>query len=250
MSKFHLYCSCTHCHLTLTTQNLESHFETHSRPQHACGNPECNKVTTTKFCSRICSAIVSNAERSVDSRAKQRETLAVTLLGKGIVITTKEKNVKPKKIKRSTTIKQRVCSCCGKIDEIIGRGRFQSDKCTFCSNSLAYRRSCEFKFNLKDYPNEFDFRLLTEHGMFNPRTNPKGVSRDHMLSVHYGKENRIPPSIISHPANCRLMLQGDNTKKQSESSITYDDLLVRIAEWDAKYLVAAPENRILLYTGL
>jgi hypothetical protein len=215
MSKFHLYCSCTLCQLKLTVQNLESHFETHSRSQHSCGNPECTELTSTKFCSKKCSGIVSNKNRSRESYQKI------------------QKSVRCPKIKLPKPIKQRICVCCGKVD--LTTGHFQSDKCSFCNDSLTYRRQCEFKFNLKDYPNEFDFKLLTEHGMFSPQKNPKGISRDHMVSVQYGKENRIDPKIISHPANCKLMLQGDNTRKQSESSITYEELIERIQVWDNKY---------------
>lgn len=58
---------------------------------------------------------------------------------------------------------------------------------------------------------------------------------DHMLSVKYGKSNRILPEIIAHPANCRLILQGDNSRKQANSCITYDELLIRISKWNSKY---------------
>ena len=100
---------------------------------------------------------------------------------------------------------------------------------------MMYRLLCTFKFNLKDYPDEFDFKILNEHGMFHPVKNPKGVSRDHILSVQFGKDNQIDPRIISHPANCRLILQSENTRKGSNSNITLEELLVKIEEWDRKY---------------
>ena len=181
-----------------------------SKSTHKCHNPDCVEFTTNnKYCSRQCGAIVNNQHRSGESRTKF------------------------KSIKAPKPTNSRTCVCCNRVETT--KGRFQSDKCSFCNDSLTYRGQCEFKFNLKDYPSEFDFRLLNEHGMFSPRNNPKGVSRDHMLSVRYGKDNKIDPKIISHPANCRLMLQGDNTRKQSESSITLNELMIRIAEWDSKY---------------
>lgn len=189
-----------------------------------CHNDGCdNHTSNNKFCSKKCSAIVSNLSRTNESRLKQAKTLMDNK--KKLGSTPKQKVPKPLKIRH--------CAVCGRIDET--RGHFQSDTCSFCSKSLTYRGQCEFKFNLKNYPNEFDFQLLTEHGMFNPKNNPKGVSRDHMLSVQYGKDNRIDPKIISHPANCKLMLQGDNTRKQGNSCITYDELIDRITEWDLKY---------------
>ena len=218
--------------------------KTHNSPkvktEHKCSNPSCENLTSTKYCGHSCAAIVSNLCRTEESYQKQVKTLLENKRKSGW---------SPKqKVSRPRELKFRNCAVCGRIDET--KGHFQSDTCSFCSKSLTYRGQCEFKFNLKDYPNEFDFQLLTEHGMFHPKNNPKGVSRDHMLSVQYGKDNRIDPKIISHPANCKLMLQGDNTRKQSESSITLEELMIRIAEWDCKYMVAVPENRILLSTGL
>lgn len=102
-----------------------------------------------------------------------------------------------------------------------------------------YRADCKFNFNLSDYPEEFNFQLVTEHGWYSPKNrgnNIYGVSRDHMLSVRYGFDNGIDPKILAHPANCRLMLQSDNVSKLSKCSITLEDLLIKIAAWDKKYL--------------
>lgn len=193
-----------------------------------CNNTLCSKPTNnSKFCSHRCSAIVTNGNRTNESYKKQAATLIENRRRAGL-----ESKKKPRERKQKLPMK-RICTECGKIDFTMGR--FQSDKCSFCSDSLTYRNQCKFKFSLKDFPEEFDFELLNEHGMFNPQKNPKGVSRDHMLSVHYGKMHRISPEIISHPANCRLVLQGDNTRKQSDSSITYENLIIRIKQWDIKY---------------
>jgi hypothetical protein len=193
---------------------------------HKCDNPECKELTTNeKYCSRSCAAKITNFNRTRESYDRQSKTLSETI--SKIWRAPKQKQIKPRKVNT------RKCICCGKIDTTTAR--FQSDKCSFCNDSLMYRRQCEFKFNLKDFPEEFDFKLLNEHGMFSPKKNPKGVSRDHMLSVQYGKDNRIDPGIIAHPANCRLILQGDNTRKQGDSSITLSELLIKINEWDTKY---------------
>lgn len=63
-----------------------------------------------------------------------------------------------------------------------------------------------------------------------------------MLSISYGKKHKIDPSILSHPANCKLMLQSENKAKQHYSSITLTELLLRIQEWDAKYYDAGRGN--------
>ena len=191
---------------------------------------ECNSTLDydqrkNKFCSHTCAANSSNRTRSPESYKKQAETLLANKMASGWVRKT------PIAVPRK--INTRICSICN-ITET-STGRFQSNKCKFCNDSLTYRHACKFTFDIKKYPDEFEIDLLVKHGMFNPRTNSKGVSKDHMLSVNYGKENRIDPAILSHPANCKLMLQGDNTRKNKSNTITYEDLLHRIDQWNKKY---------------
>jgi len=53
-----------------------------------------------------------------------------------------------------------------------------------------------------------------------------------MYSVRQGFENKIDPKHIAHPANCKLMIHTDNISKNKKSSITHDELLDKILEWD------------------
>lgn len=104
---------------------------------------------------------------------------------------------------------------------------------------INYRADCAFKFNLKDYPDEFDFTLIEIYGWYkakNRGNNLNGVSRDHMVSVRHGFDNNIPAEHLSHPANCRLILHNDNISKGTQNFITYEELLNRIAEWNKKYV--------------
>lgn len=101
-----------------------------------------------------------------------------------------------------------------------------------------YKSDTRFKFNLSDYPNEFDFTLIEEYGWYRPSNrgnNLNGVSRDHMYSVREGFENNIDPEIISHPANCKLLVHTNNISKNKNSSINIDELLLRIELWNIKY---------------
>jgi len=182
-----------------------------------------------KFCSRNCAATHNNKNRNQTTRSKIKDTWAKKRQVKELIPTPLRKT------------RKRICASCGRIDETT-IGHFQSKFCIFCSNSMAYRESCKFTFNIKQYPEEFNLSLLTKFGMFNPKTNRHGVSRDHMLSVNYGKTNRVDPKIMSHPANCQLMLQSENKAKQHHSSITLNELLQRIKEWDAKYNDAGRGN--------
>jgi hypothetical protein len=98
-----------------------------------------------------------------------------------------------------------------------------------------YRQLCEFKFSLNDYPDKFDFGLIEEYGWYKAKNrgdNSNGVSRDHMYSVSEGFENNIDPYYISHPANCRLMRQNENSSKKNKCSITLEELKNRVNNWD------------------
>lgn len=101
-----------------------------------------------------------------------------------------------------------------------------------------YRLDAAFEFNIFDYPEEFDLELISKYGFYsasNRGGNLNGVSRDHMYSCKMGLINNIDPKILAHPANCILMRHNDNISKNSKSSITLDELIERIKEWDKKY---------------
>lgn len=147
--------------------------------------------------------------------------------------------------------KDKTCPNCGNV--------FHS-RHTFCSASCAtmyrhsqyiknvgrslktYRQECAFTFALNLYPEEFDFKLVEKFGWYAPKNSSKpnlnGVSRDHMVSVKWGWEHKIDPKIISHPANCRLILQSNNSSKRDDCSISYEELLKRIEVWNKKYGVS------------
>jgi len=101
-----------------------------------------------------------------------------------------------------------------------------------------YYKNCQFKFNLSNYPEEFNFDMINEYGWYKAKNhgdNLNGISRDHMISVKYGYENNISSDIISHPANCKLMPHSSNSKKHSNCSLSLENLLLKINEWNLKY---------------
>ncbi len=134
-------------------------------------------------------------------------------------------------------------------------------KYTFCSNKCVgkhyievnninlsakekYRKACKFKFNLKDFPEEYDFSLMKKCGWWNPVTNIEGVSRDHIVSVQYGYENDVDPEIINHPANCQIIKQRDNSNKHIKCHMTIQELLQKIKNWNIKYRVVNSVDRV------
>lgn len=106
-----------------------------------------------------------------------------------------------------------------------------------------YYSSARFKFNVYHYPEEFDLLLIEQYGWYtcpgtkrkNQPKNVSGVSRDHIISVSYGFANNIDSSIISHPANCRIMLQSKNKIKHDKCDLTISQLLEKIDIWNKKY---------------
>lgn len=101
-----------------------------------------------------------------------------------------------------------------------------------------YRADCSFKFDLKDFPKEFNFKLIEECGWYkaaNKGNNLTGVSRDHIVSVRYGFDNKIDPKIISHPANCQLLMHNKNASKGSKCELTLNELIAKIDAWNNKY---------------
>jgi hypothetical protein len=134
------------------------------------------------------------------------------------------------------------CNFCNKnfIAKRYSNRKFCCKKCfnKFRHNRLEeykkYRSECCFKFQLKKYGNNFDFRPIKEYGWYrakNRGNNLNGISRDHMISIKYGFEHGIPSEIISHPANCQLLRHNENISKGKKSSITLDELKKRIDSW-------------------
>ena len=87
------------------------------------------------------------------------------------------------------------------------------------SEKEIYYNRARFSFGFHKYKNIKGYELIKEYGIYNPITNKNGVSRDHMLSINYGWVHNIPPEIISHPANCEIILQTKNASKSKKSSI-------------------------------
>jgi hypothetical protein len=171
------------------------------------------------FCSSSCAIQYNNRNRKLTEETKKK--ISETL-----------KN-KPRKEKIKT---KKICKICS-INEVTEKLKIICNDCKLTYYEY-YRPSCFFKFDIQDFKDEFDLSLVEQYGWYSPtnkRNNLKGVSKDHMYSVMDGFRNKINPKIISHPANCNLLLFSDNSIKKDNSSITMEELLKRIENWDKKY---------------
>lgn len=177
-----------------------------------CGkNINCVLSEYRKFCSRNCSGSFNTKGRihSEETKNKIRNKL-------------KKNKIKIKK--------ERLCKNC---KNIVG---FRKTICEDCKKMYYkyYRPNAEFQFNINLYKDKFEFDLIEKHGWYSPSNkgnNLNGVSKDHLYSVKDGFINNIDTEIIKHPANCKLMIHNENNKKNSNSSITLEELLERIKSW-------------------
>ncbi len=130
----------------------------------------------------------------------------------------------PRTLKQSSEIRQK---------------KYPKKKLQYDGTFQTYKLNCRFCFNLRNFPDEFDFQLIKKYGWYKPSNrgnNLGGVSRDHMVSIKYGFLNTIDTKVISHPANCRLIIHNDNVSKGKKCFITIDQLNDRIRIWDQKYI--------------
>lgn len=189
------------------------------------------KVGQRKFCSLSCAAHI-NLNRI--KKVPREKAVKCAICGSN-VITTQWTSIifcDYCKNKKELAKKERRCKNEGCNALVEGQKQY----CINCRFEYytVYRPSCKFQFNVNDYPDKFDLNLVKEYGWYSPvnkNNNPYGVSKDHLLSVKDGFDNNIPPEIISHPANCQLILQKKNSSKNRTSSITYEELLIRIRDF-------------------
>jgi hypothetical protein len=176
-----------------------------------------------KFCSTSCAAIYNNAAKDY-SKFKTGPAKSKQIIKKQCKHCTKEFDTYSKK--------KQFCNltCAREFKNIPLRANRTAWK--------NYRADCQFRFGLKEYPDEFNFELIEQYGWYkasNYGNNLTGVSRDHMVSCRFGFENNLPYEHIRHPANCKLMVHNENVSKNKKNSIEYEELLKRISEWDNKY---------------
>ena len=178
------------------------------------------------FCSRSCA---NSHIQTEEQNIRRKEKL------KGVKYNTKNRKISKKRKSK----KEYFCISCGKKLKV----KRKTETCIKCFRANIdeinkYRSKSTFRFNVYDYPNEFDLKLIEEFGWYsasNRGNNKTGISRDHMISISYGYRNNIIPFILSHPANCKLILHTENNKKNSDCSITIEELCNKIKIWEKKH---------------
>lgn len=188
------------------------------------------------FCNHSCSASYNNTKRVVTWNDKIKEGVNNYIEKNGYfgAVLTKINLSKNKEFKN--------CLNCNKT--LVRTKLYCSKECMNIhkrknvDDFTKYKLDCQFKFNLSDFPNEYDFSLIEEYGWYSPKNkknNIFGVSRDHIFSIREGYNLGIDPKIISHPANCQLLPHSQNVSKHKKCSISLDDLLTKIKNFNKKY---------------
>lgn len=107
--------------------------------------------------------------------------------------------------------------------------------------SGAGRARFQFTFNFVDYPDIFDLdaimALIKMYGWRStngPNKNLNGLTRDHKVSVNEAIRCGYDPHYIKHPLNCEFMLQSENIRKGTKSSMNYSDLVQAVDDYEIK----------------
>jgi hypothetical protein len=183
------------------------------------------------YCSNSCSAKITNIGKKHSENSKLKISAALV------------EYYSDKKVKYSDKKVKYYCISCNK--EVSRSGRKYCSKNCYnfetrknMSNFKKYKLECKFKFSISQYPAEFESNLIKEFGWYKPTNrgnNLNGVSRDHIYSIAEGFQNNVDPNFISHPANCRIITQRENSSKWKKSLISLEELMIKITQWDLKY---------------
>ena len=96
-----------------------------------------------------------------------------------------------------------------------------------------YYIECKFRFPDELLPYTEKSELIGRYPWYNP-FHPKenGLTKDHMISKKYGYKHNVDTYLMSHPANCEIMLLSDNASKQDKCSLTVEELIERVEWWN------------------
>ena len=219
-------CKCENCGELYIVNCTENNF-LKGKYRKTCSD-ECAKELTYKHSDielkykKVSETLLKRYEQTVHKRINHKFCI---YCGKEII-----------KDKKSYT--KYCCEQCKRNDRFERQNKNKSEK-------VLYRKMCSFKFSLNDFPEEYNFDLIKKNGWYKAKNrgdNLYGISRDHIISVKYGFEHNIDPYIISHPANCQLLIHTDNESKNSKCDMSIEELVEKINKWHEKYGVY--ENKI------
>ncbi len=238
----HVVC-CIYTRKELSMRTFNSQLKLIKRCEN-CNKEFKNKNNDIKvrFCSKTCTASATNR-----NRGPRKESTKIKI--SNTLKTKTSKTLKVSKIRTARVFidrwkfhivgdysKIRLCRCSHCSDTFVSRRQSR-----YCKNHKELygcnnRNQYKFTFNVYKYPDLFDIKLLKEVGFYAPggkagKWNLEGLSRDHKVSVNESIKNNYDPFYITHPLNCELMTHKENNIKNSNSSITYDELKIQVNQY-------------------
>ena len=229
-------------HMSNVSKTAKEKYNQHPKLCKECSTIINYEDRVNKFCSRSCAALAINKART----------------DAGWVVSPEQRlKTSQKLIKYNISIGNKISSMHETIKTASGGfSRIYFMKCKFCNDVFTARTTtrvclaCQhlkwnnnkdqyaFRFNLFDYPNLFDLDILKQIGWVSfggkrgGHKNADGLSRDHRVSVNDAKKFNYDPYYISHPLNCELMPHIKNNKKKTKSSISYEELVRLVNEYN------------------
>ena len=242
-----------------TRQRIDAATEYHKKPDlcKCCSKILKYRYDNSQFCNKSCSASYTNKLRppmSENQKIKVSRSLKTFFLdhpsshpkiNRDEIVNVKNKQISIKipRIKTKTLLGKTkegmlvlVCHHCKENFISRNRSKYCPDhKELYKSNG---RNRYTFNFNIYEYPDLFNIRLIKEKGWhsyggrFN--YNPEGLTRDHKVSINESIKNNYDPYYIRHPLNCEIMTFKENNKKKTRSSILYSELVKLVDEYDKR----------------
>lgn len=216
-----------------------------------CGIPMPFNHRLNIFCSHTCSATFEDHQRrkKYSNETKQRISEGITKTSRALRMS--KGNFKLTDFEFAKAISGPYTKIYLSTCKVSGKKWYSTTVKTIHPDTaktfIDYGYHARFSFGIRSYPLWFKDAsdLITRHGWYSTPgskrsgiKNTNGVSRDHMLSVSDGYKQGINPLLLSHPANCKLMCHTENQKKMKTSSITLQELLIKIEDFNKLY----PEN--------
>ena len=195
--------------------------------------------SNNKFCNSSCSAKYNNIDRAKNGYIITNEhKLKISNTWKSKFVQKKPWKCNP--VGPYSKLFKCTCKHCGTKLLL----RTQAKYCNNCDHLYSNngRAKFWFTFNVFHYPELFDLSLITTFGFRDSKTNPNGITRDHRLSVNDAIRNNYNPYYIKHPLNCELMFFNDNNKKKTNSSISYEELVKIVDEYDKAVFTPDPHR--------
>jgi hypothetical protein len=194
-----------------------------------CGETIHTKLFDNKrFCNRSCAATYTNTKRGPLNDATKRK------ISESMNAFYYETGVKDYPYSNVYFV---TCGCCEKIFFTKSHNRRYCSDCIF-TRRKRYKLVCKFSISHKDYPELFNGHLIKKYGWYQPastnKSNPDGVTWDHLYPLHLGFKNKVPVEVMKHPANAEMVPYQENIRRYKDHRlmITLDELYRRIELWD------------------